>query len=29
MGEMMADLILKGGEPKAGWRLGRFKKNRS
>ncbi len=29
MGEMMADLILKGGEPKAGWRLDRFKKNRS
>jgi glycine/D-amino acid oxidase-like deaminating enzyme len=29
MGEMMADLILQGGEPKAGWRLGRFKKNRS
>ena len=29
MGEMMAELILKGGEPKAGWRLDRFKKNRS
>jgi glycine/D-amino acid oxidase-like deaminating enzyme len=27
MGEMVADLILKGGEPKAGWGLGRFKKN--
>jgi sarcosine oxidase len=29
IGEMMAGLILKGGELKAGWRLGRFQKNRS
>jgi sarcosine oxidase len=29
IGEMMAGLILKGGELKAGWRLGRFQKNTS
>ena len=29
IGEMMAGVILKGGELKAGWRLGRFQKNTS